>query len=72
MRTTMADPASAHGDIEPADDERAYEHGNPRQRRDQHNNSETTIEMETRVLIRGSSRRHVVRETTPTRDRVRL
>ncbi len=68
----MAEPVSARGDIEPADDERAYEHGNPRQRRDHRNNSETTIEMETRLVIRGSSRRNVVGETTPTRDRVRL
>jgi hypothetical protein len=68
----MAEPVSARGDIEPADDERPYEHHNPRQRRDHHNNRETTIDTETRLLIRGSSRRHVVGETTPTRDRVRF
>jgi hypothetical protein len=68
----MAEPASARGDIEPANDEGAYERANPRQRRDHRNNQETTIGMATRLLIRGSSRRHVVEETTPTRDRVRL
>ena len=72
MRTTMAEPASARGAIEPGDDEHPYEYGNPRQRRDRHNNRETTIDMETPFLIRGSSRGHVVRETTPTRDRARL
>jgi hypothetical protein len=72
MRTTMAEPASARGAIEPGDDERPYAHGNPRQRRDRHNNRETTIDKEPPFLIRGSSRRHAVGETTPTRDRVRL
>jgi len=68
MKTTMAEPASARGDFGPADDKR----GNPRQRRNHHDNPETAIHMETRSSIRGSSRGHVVRETTPTRDRVRL
>ena len=72
MRTSMAEPAPARDDIEPADDERPFERRNPRQRRDHHNHRETTMEVETRLLIRGSSRGHVVGETTPTRDRVRL
>jgi hypothetical protein len=72
MRTTMAEPASARGGIEPSDDDRPYERGNPRQRRDHHDNRETTIDLETRLLSRGSSRGHAVGETTPTRDRVRL
>jgi hypothetical protein len=73
MRTTMAEPRSARGDIEPADAERARERRNPRKRSDHHDNRETTIDVERRLLlIRGSSRGHVVEETTPTRDHVRL
>jgi hypothetical protein len=68
----MAEPASARGDIEPANDEGAYARRNPRQRRDHLNHHETTIGMATRLSIRGSSRGNVVEETTPTRDRVRL
>jgi len=64
----MAEPASARGDFEPADDKRR----NPRQRRDHHDTRETAIHRETRLSVRGSSRGRVVRETTPTRDRVRL
>ena len=71
MRTTMAEPTSACGEIELADDERPCERGNPRQRRDPHNR-EITIDTEAPLLIRGSSRGHFVGETTPTRDRVRL
>jgi hypothetical protein len=66
----MAEPASARGEIELADDDRAGKRGNPRQRRDPDNNE--TIDKETRLLIRGSSRGHAAEETTPTRDRVRL
>ena len=68
----MAEPAPVRGDIEAADDERPFERRNPRQRRDHLNQRETAMETETRLLIRGSSRGHVVGETTPTRDRVRL
>ena len=72
MRTTMAEPASARGAIEPEADERLCAHGNPRQRRDRHNNCETTIDVGRPFVIRRSSRGHAVGETTPTRDRVRL
>jgi hypothetical protein len=72
MRTSMAAPAPARGDVEPGYDERPFERRNPRQRRDHHSHHETTMDMDTRVLIRGSRRGQVVGETTPTRDRVRL
>ena len=67
----MAESASSCGDVEAADDEHVDARDNPRQRRCHHNNRETAIDRETRVLIRGSSR-DGVGETTPTRDRVRL